>query len=133
MKKTQNKPLKTENSGRDKKGRFASGNSCGQGRPRNELSLTNLAREKLNEVCPYDPEGKTWKEYLVERWLAHSLDNVTYFRELTERLEGKILQPIGGENGEPIKYELTVKDAETKDLTERIIKGGQVVSNISLS
>ena len=42
-------------------------------------------------------------------------------------------QEVTGEGGKPISYELTVKDAETKDLTERIIKGGSVVSNISLS
>ena len=42
-------------------------------------------------------------------------------------------QEVTGEGGKPISYELTVKDAETKELTERIIKGGQVVSNISLS
>ena len=105
----------------------------GQGRPRNELSLTNLAREKLDEVCPYDPEGRTWKEYLVDRWLAHSLVNVTYFRELTERLEGKILQPIGGENGKPIKYEISVKDGESRELTEQLFEGSSVVSHIGLS
>ena len=42
-------------------------------------------------------------------------------------------QEVTGEGGKPISYELTVKDTETKELTERIIKGGQVVSNISLS
>ena len=42
-------------------------------------------------------------------------------------------QEVTGEGGKPISYELTVKDTETKDLTERIIKGGSVVSNISLS
>jgi len=127
-------PLKTENNGsRDNKGRFVSGNSCGKGRPCNELSLTNLAREKLDEICPYDNKGRTWKEYLVDRWLAHAIDNVTYFRELTERLEGKVLQPIGGENGEPIKYDIRVTDTETKQLTDRIIKGNQVVANIGLS
>ena len=67
-----------------------------KGRPTNRLSLTNIAREKLDEVCPYDPKGRTWKEYLVDRWLAHSLNNVTYFRELIERLEGKVVQPIEG-------------------------------------
>ena len=131
--KIKGEPLKTEHNGRDDKGRFVPGNSYGKGRPRNELSLTNLVREKLDEICPYDSQGRTWREYLVDRWLAHSIDNFPYFRELTERLEGKVLQPIGGENGEPIKYELNVKDTETKDLTERIIKGGSVVSNISLS
>ena len=102
------------------------------GRPPKMISLTSEMKGQLTQPCPYAP-GKTWLQYLVERWLAHSLDNVTYFRELIERLEGKVLQPIGGENGEPIKYEISVKDNETKQLTDRIIKGGQVVSHISLS
>ena len=105
----------------------------GCGRPRNEASLTNIMRQKLDEVCPYDAQQRTWGEYLAERCMAQALENATYFNIVIERLEGKVLQPIGGENGEPIKYELTVKDTETKDLTERIIKGGSVVSNISLS
>lgn len=67
------------------------------GRPSNRLCLTHIAREKLEQVCPYDSEGRTWKEYLVERWLASSLENVTYFRELIDRLEGKVVQTIGGE------------------------------------
>ena len=42
-------------------------------------------------------------------------------------------QEVTGEGGKPISYELTVKDTETKELTERIIKGGPVVSHIGLS
>jgi hypothetical protein len=127
-----NEPVK-QGVSRDRNGRFLPGNTGNpNGRPRNELTLTNLAREKLGEDCPFDP-GKTWAQYLVDRWLGQSVENVSYFRELIERVEGKVLQPIGGEDGGPIKYEITTKDTETKQLTDRIIKGGQVVSNISLS
>ena len=65
-----------------------------RGRPPNELSLTNLTREALTQICPYDSKGRTWKEYLVDRWLALSAENPSYFRELIERLEGKVTQPI---------------------------------------
>lgn len=64
------------------------------GRPHNRLSLTVIAREKLEEVCPYDSQGRTWKEYLVDRWMAQALENPVYFRELIERLEGKVTQPV---------------------------------------
>jgi hypothetical protein len=71
------------------------------GRPVNRLCLTHLARQKLSESCPYAP-GKTWDEYLVDRWLGQAAENATYFKELIERLEGKVLQPIGGEHGGPV-------------------------------
>jgi hypothetical protein len=77
------------------KGKFKKGEiSNPRGRPPNELSLTNLTRETLDQVCPYDTKGRTWKEYLVDRWLALSAENPSYFRELVERLEGKVTQPI---------------------------------------
>ena len=41
-------------------------------------------------------------------------------------------QEVTGEDGKPVNYEITVKDSETKELTDRLI-GGQVVSHISLS
>jgi len=66
---------------------------------------------------------------LVRRALKNSYD----LNILLDRTEGKVLQPVGGENGEPIKYEISVKDAETKQLTDKIIAGGQVVSHIGLS
>ena len=92
------------------------------GRPRNELSLTNCARQKLSEPCPY-AAGKTWLEYLVDRWLAHAVDNPAYFKELMERLEGKVVQPIGGENGQPVKVEIIVDNESARNLTKSILKG----------
>ena len=66
------------------------------GRRPNELCFTAIAKKMLPKVCPYDPKGRSWAEYLTERWLAHSADTATYFLELIERLEGKIVQPIEG-------------------------------------
>ena len=42
-------------------------------------------------------------------------------------------QEVTGEGGKPIKYEFTVKDTESKKLTEQLFKGGPVGSHISLS
>ena len=95
---------------------------AGPGRPCNELSLTHLTREKLDEPCPYDSKGRTWLEYLVERWLAHALENATYFRELIERLEGKVVQAISGE-GEPLTFKIIVASEHDKENIERVMAG----------
>ena len=85
-----NEPVKqVKNSGQWKPGQ--SGNP--KGRPPKELCLTSLAREELAKPCPFAP-NKTWAEYLVERWLGQCVAHSGYFRELIERLEGKVIQPI---------------------------------------
>jgi len=71
------------------------------GRPKKVISLTSEMKAQLAEPCPYDPT-KTWLQYLVLRWLGQAVDNATYFKELIERLEGKVVQPMGGEGGKPI-------------------------------
>lgn len=78
-----------------------------KGRPKKVISLTSEMKTQLEEVCPYDPKGRTWLQYLVDRWLARASDNATYFKELIERLEGKVVQPIGGEDGKPIPVVIT--------------------------
>jgi len=65
-----------------------------KGGPRREASLTRIARGMLTEVCPYDLKKRKWGEYLAERWMAESITNASYFRELMDRLEGKVTQPI---------------------------------------
>lgn len=42
-------------------------------------------------------------------------------------------QEFTGTDGKPIKYELTVKDGESRKLTEQLFKGGSMVSHFSLS
>jgi len=84
------------------------------GRPKRIVSLTSEMKAQLGNVCPYDSEKRTWLQYLVERWLAHSIENATYFRELIERLEGKVTQPIGGDEEKPFRHVIQVVDNETK-------------------
>jgi len=66
------------------------------GRPKKMISLTSEMKAQLTEPCPYDPT-KTWLQYLVTRWLGQAIDNAPYFRELIERLEGKVVQPVQAE------------------------------------
>lgn len=96
-------PDKQEKNNRIKKHQWLKGQSGNpNGRPKKVISLTSEMKAQLTEVCPYDPKGRTWLQYLVDRWLAQASDNATYFREVIERLEGKVTQPIGGKNGEPV-------------------------------
>ncbi len=77
---------------------------AGPGRPRNELSITHIAREMLSQVCPFDAEKRTWAQYLAYRLLSQSVDNITSLKELLERLEGKILTPIGVEGDTKVTF-----------------------------
>lgn len=78
-------------------GRWEPGQSGNpKGRPRKVISLTSKVKEKLDGKCPYDP-SKTWLDYLADQWLNQAAENPTYFKELIERLEGKITQPITAE------------------------------------
>ena len=108
------------------KGKFKKGQVTNpRGRPPNELSLTNLTRETLTEVCPHDPHGRTWKEYLVDKWLTLSAENPSYFRELIERLEGKVTQPIDTNVDTKITWVIGkgyVKDEPETELPERETK-----------
>lgn len=80
------------------------------GRPKNRLCLTAIAREKLGEKRPDDPKGRTQGEYLVDQWIEKAAENPVYFRELLERMEGKVTQPISGEDGKPIEVLIDYKD-----------------------
>ena len=104
MEETKNNPLKTVNNGRDEKGRFAPGNSCGHGRPRNEMSITAKQREMLPLLCPYSKKDETWLEWLADRGLALAGENPAYYRELMDRLEGKVTQPVEGQIKEDISF-----------------------------
>lgn len=93
MENKEDKPIKMENNGRDKKGRFVSGHKFGQGRPPNELSITNIQRQMLNEPCPY-ASGLTWAQWLAKRGMELAGENPRYYCEIMDRLEGKVTQPI---------------------------------------
>ena len=93
------------------------------GRPKKVISLTSELKAQLGEVCPTDDKGRTWLQVLVECWLKEARDNPAYFKELVERVEGKVTQPIGGENGKPLKVEIIVQSEAAKKLTQEILNG----------
>ena len=88
------------------KGRFKKGEvSNPKGRPRKELSITSILREQLGEPCQKDP-SKTWAEWLALRALELAGENPSYYKELMDRLEGKVVFPIATE--EPIDVYFTI-------------------------
>ena len=84
------------------------------GRPKKVISLTSEMKAQLTEVCPYDSQGRTWLKYLVDRWLAQSAKQAIYFKELIERLEGKTVQPVGGEDGGPVIVKVIYDDSDKR-------------------
>lgn len=69
----------------------------GNNHAKKEMGVTRKQREMLPQKCPYAP-NKTWLEWLAERGMAMAGENATYYRELMDRLEGKVVQPIQGEH-----------------------------------
>jgi len=96
----------------------------GIGNPKNnhakkELSITRKQREMLTEKCPYAPT-KTWLEWLAERGMAMAGENATYYKELMDRLEGKIVQPIQAEH--EITYKIEWDDRAKNTFTDTTLK-----------
>ncbi len=86
------------------KGRFKKGQSGNpQGRPLRELCITNITRDQLGEPCPKDP-SRTWAKYLSDKWLDLACENVQAFRELMERLEGKVVFPVKAETPDEVIF-----------------------------
>jgi len=95
-----------------------------KGRPRKELSLTHMLRQKLTDPCPFDPEGRRWLEYIVDRWLSQAAEQPVYFRELIERLEGKVTIPVGGSrDGEVPALRITVVSEHDRENLQRVVNG----------
>jgi len=94
-KQSNNKNLRRGNPawGKRADGTGKSGNP--NGKPHNEASITAKQREMLPLPCPYAP-GKTWLEWLADRGMALAGENAGYYRELMDRLEGKVTQPVEG-------------------------------------
>lgn len=77
---------------REANGRFAEGNPGGPGRPKNEFSLTHLARELLTK------EDAAEAKELVRDWIDKAKEgNPTALVQLLDRIDGKV----------PDKHEVT--------------------------
>lgn len=93
------------------------------GRPKKDVSLTSLLKEEIVKIPPSEKHGRTWRQLLVLAWLTGAMKNPMLLKELLDRIEGKVTQPIGGEGGEPIKTEIIVSSQSAKNLTNAILSG----------
>ena len=92
----------------------------GNNHAKTEFSITRKQREMLPLPCPYAP-NMTWLEWLAERGMALAGENATYYKELMDRLEGKVTQPIGGDEDKPIKVIIQVIDKETAKVLSELV------------
>ncbi len=109
--------------GKKAEGNGKSGNP--KGHPGKNYSITLLVKAEIDKIPANEKQGRTWRQLLALAWLTGAMRNPVLFKELLDRLEGKVVQPIGGENGQPIKAEvnITVSSENSKTLTQEILKG----------
>ena len=111
---------------------FQPGVSGHPGRTPKDVSLTSLLKKYMEEVPEVLAGGKknskTWRELLVEAWIVGAYKgNSVLFKELIDRLEGKVLLQVGGKDGGPIEFR------EVTELTDEqlsaIIAAGEIVKD----
>ena len=110
------------------KGRpFAKGNRANpNGRPRKELSITQALRDYMHEIPQITVGGskntdKTWAQLVALGMLLKSVKgDASMAREIIDRLEGKVAQPIAGANGEPIALNIVVNSQAAKGTLDSI-------------
>lgn len=103
MSNTTEKPLLPLNSKGNRRGMHPNARAAIQPAPnpikkgeiRNPGGLSVTSRVKLaiarDEVCPYDPKGRTWGDALKDSLLRQALNKVDGMRELLDRIEGKVV------------------------------------------
>jgi len=98
-----NMNLQSSSKGNGRCGQLLRGNPAWQksvsgnpaGRPKNEPLLSPQIRRQLHEVCPADPEGRTWPEVLAERMLQLACQgNPAAIKELLDRIDGKVTENV---------------------------------------
>ncbi len=100
------------------------------GRPRKDVSLTSLLKleiEKHPEINGIKSKY-SWRQLLVKAWLSLSLKNPVMFKELLDRLEGHVPQPLVGANNGPIRTEsvnIQVVSETSRELTQQILEGNR--------
>ena len=102
---------------------YKKGQSGHPGRTPKDVSLTSLLKEQIDTVPAGEKQGRTWRQLLVLAWLTGAMKNPVLLKEVLDRLEGKVTQPIGGEGGQPIKIEVVVASDNAKKLTKAVIAG----------
>lgn len=92
------------------------------GRPKKDISLTSLLKEEIEKIPQGEKQGRTWRQLLVLAWLTGAMKNPVLFKELLDRLEGKVTQPIGGDETNPV-YIINVHSEQGKTGIKRVMNG----------
>lgn len=100
-------------------------------RTKKDCSITRILKDMANDVAverwlEVEDKGKglSWRQAVAKRmWIEATRGNAKVQAELLDRLEGKVTQPIAGENGQPIKTEIIVSSETAKKLTKAILNG----------
>jgi hypothetical protein len=105
-------PVKQSNYKNLNKGHFKKGVSGNpKGRPVKELSITQALRDYMHEIPQITVGGskntdKTWAQLVALGMLLKSVKgDASMAREIIDRLEGKVAQPVTGEGGGPVMIE----------------------------
>ena len=106
------KQKKISGRGKDKNGRKMHPNSLknlrthpwkpGQSGNPEESSITFRQKMMMLEACPFDAQGRPWLEALAEGGMRQALTTPVALSNLQDRHEGKVTQPISGDNENPI-------------------------------
>ena len=85
------------------------------GRPSKKDCLTSLLRDEIEKICPTNKQGKTWKELIVIATMAQAVKgNPAALREIWDRMDGKVTQPISSDSDQPINLVFTDADLYLK-------------------
>ena len=79
------------------------------GRPKKVECITTLLKEELEKHPIIDGEEakQSWKQLIVAAWLRKALTHPVYFKELIERVEGRVIErvEVAGRGGGVFKIE----------------------------
>lgn len=91
---------------RDEKGRFIPGMSGNpKGRPKRK-TLSETLMELIDQPCPNDANGKTWREVIILATLSHGIrGNAPLLKEIWDRIDGKATQPLEHQGGITVTQE----------------------------
>lgn len=86
-----------------------------RGRPRKDVCITSLIKEMLDKPADYiapgaTPDDKTWCQMIAKAiLLGAAKGNPAMIKELLDRLEGKVSQPIESPQDRPFEVKVIEK------------------------
>ncbi len=95
-----------------------------------DISITAIQREMMRELCPYAKDHTwTWAYAIAEAGMKDALTEEKARENLKDRMEGKIAQPVIGENDKPIQVEIDVKPKLISLLNRLLTRSGEAESD----